>query len=221
VYVGTSGTLEVTLCNDAAAIPVQGPGNTAATWTFTSYGWITIANHGFTTGQYVMVAGGTLPTGLSTGVGYFVIVINANTIALATSAANATAGTAITLSGTSATCRVYRTWQVSGNTVIIPGHGFVSGDRAMVYSDTTLATGIAAQTAYYIAVVDANTIEFATSYANAIAATPTVITLSGSPAGIFSVFKSTLISSASVGYHSLCCQRVNAASTALLVVGLY
>ena len=43
-------------------------------------------------------SGGALPTGLSTDTDYYVIVVDANTIKLATSASNAAAGTAVAFS---------------------------------------------------------------------------------------------------------------------------
>lgn len=60
----------------------------------------TAAAHGFTTGLKGQVsnAGGALPTGLSGSTDYFVIVLTANTFKLATSLANALAGTALTIS---------------------------------------------------------------------------------------------------------------------------
>lgn len=62
---------------------------------------LTIASHGLLTGDgpvRVSNAGGALPGGLSTGVDYYVIRIDTNTLQLATSRANAFAGTAIELS---------------------------------------------------------------------------------------------------------------------------
>lgn len=59
---------------------------------------ITLAAHNFNLGQVVRgTSTGTLPAGLSTGVDYYVIVVDANTIKLATSLANAQAGTAINI----------------------------------------------------------------------------------------------------------------------------
>lgn len=59
---------------------------------------ITITAHGFATGLKVAAsnAGGTLPTGL-TATNYFVIALTANTIQLASSLANAQAGTAVNI----------------------------------------------------------------------------------------------------------------------------
>lgn len=64
---------------------------------------IAITAHGFFTGLKVALAGTNLPTGLS-ATNYWVIVIDANTISLASSLANANLGTkvAITAAGTTA-----------------------------------------------------------------------------------------------------------------------
>ncbi len=55
---------------------------------------ITITAHGYTTGIKVALTGTNLPTGLS-ATNYWIIAVNANTIALATSLANAVAGTRV------------------------------------------------------------------------------------------------------------------------------
>lgn len=58
---------------------------------------ITVANHGYSTAQAVTIStNGALPGGLSAGT-YYAIVVDSNTIKLATSAANATGGTAVNL----------------------------------------------------------------------------------------------------------------------------
>ncbi len=59
---------------------------------------ITITGHGFTTGDQVTYSATTADTGLSAGT-YFVIVVDANTIQLAASSDDATAGTAVALTG--------------------------------------------------------------------------------------------------------------------------
>lgn len=57
---------------------------------------ITIPTHGLTTGMLGrLTTTGTLPAGLSLATDYFVIVVDANTIQLATTLANAQAGTAV------------------------------------------------------------------------------------------------------------------------------
>jgi len=59
---------------------------------------ITLANHGLSTGDAVGIlptAAGALPTGLSSTTPYYVILVDSSTISLATSYANAFAGTAV------------------------------------------------------------------------------------------------------------------------------
>lgn len=63
---------------------------------------ITITAHGFFTGLKVALSGTNLPTGLS-ATNYWVIVVDANTIKLATSLANASAGTAVDITGAGTT----------------------------------------------------------------------------------------------------------------------
>lgn len=62
---------------------------------------IGIAGHGFITGDRVQVAnsGGALPTGLSAATDYWVIKVSDDAIKLATSLANAIAGTAVDITG--------------------------------------------------------------------------------------------------------------------------
>ena len=74
---------------------------------------ISIASHGYTTGDMVMFAGpptGSAPTGLTAGSVYYVIASSAGTFKLATTYENALAGTAvdITAVGSNATNTIYR-----------------------------------------------------------------------------------------------------------------
>lgn len=77
--------------------------NTPAAGTFTDAvsDILTKAAHDFTLGLVVRVSnsGGALPTGLAAATDYFVIPIDVNTFYLATSLANAKAGTAIDITG--------------------------------------------------------------------------------------------------------------------------
>ncbi len=107
---------------------------------------------------------------------------------------------------------------VASNKIAIAGHNFVTGDRVMI-AGAGIPTNLAAQTAYYVIVVNANSIQLATSLANAQASTASTLTAASS--GSFSVFKTTQIYAAAVGYHPLCCQQINAATTATNLVGLY
>lgn len=57
---------------------------------------ITIPAHGFSTGMlFTLTSDGTLPDGLATSTNYYAIIVDANTIKVAASAADALAGTAI------------------------------------------------------------------------------------------------------------------------------
>lgn len=72
-----------------------------ATVTIATPGVVTRAGHGLATGQVVyLTTTGALPTGLTASEPYFVIYVDANTFRLATTLANAQAGTAINTSGT-------------------------------------------------------------------------------------------------------------------------
>jgi len=74
-------------------------------------------------------------------------------------------------------------------TIAAPGvvtwssHTLSTGTPVVFTTTGALPTGIVSGTTYYAVVVDANTFQIASSVANAIAATPTVITTSGSQSG--------------------------------------
>jgi hypothetical protein len=91
--------VQYAFCANTNAWICQGINNTTftandATSTFTA------ANHGLRTGQPVQVSesGGALPSGLSAATTYFAIYVDANDFQLATSRANAFAGTEVTIS---------------------------------------------------------------------------------------------------------------------------
>lgn len=61
---------------------------------------VSIPDHGYTTGaKCALTSTGTLPTGLSTGSDYYIIVVDENTIAFASSQSNASAGTKVDITG--------------------------------------------------------------------------------------------------------------------------
>ncbi len=79
---------------------------------------ITVSSHGYSTGDVVVYVkdGGTIVTGLTDYSIYYVINVDSNTIKLATSATNATAGTAIDLTVVgSGTQKLYSPYASSGN----------------------------------------------------------------------------------------------------------
>ncbi len=83
---------------------------------------------------------------------------------------------------------------LSGNAVTVTAHGWKTGLLGQVTTAGTLPTGLSASTNYYIIVIDANTVKFATTYAHAIAGT--VITLSGGVGN--STFTPTALAGATV-----------------------
>ena len=74
-------------------------------------------------------------------------------------------------------------------TIAAPGvvtwsnHGLSTGTPVVFTTTGALPTGITSGTTYYAVVITANTFQIASSVANAIAATPTVITTSGTQSG--------------------------------------
>jgi hypothetical protein len=99
---------------------------------------ITIPSHGYSTGDVVIYDknGGTIVTGLTNYAVYFVIPVNANTIKIATSAGNATLGTAVDLTVLgSGTHRLY-------DPVIDSGNGYFAAPTVQFTSTTgSAATG--------------------------------------------------------------------------------
>ena len=101
---------------------------------------ITLTGHNWATGDdvYYHNGGGTDIGGLSSNdTQYFIIAHDANTISLATSSSNATAGTAINLTGTGNNAQ-YLIRYPDEVTITDPGHGFENNDRVMItYLDNT------------------------------------------------------------------------------------
>lgn len=67
----------------------------------------------------------------------------------------------------------------TGNTVSITAHGQVTGAVGQLTTSSSLPTGLSTSTNYYLIVVDANTIKFASSLANAAAGTAIALTAPG------------------------------------------
>lgn len=108
--VGTvpSGVLDVRTADSwAIVVAATLDANAAGTWASSSVDTtlyqVTITAHGYKTGLVGQVTtAGTLPTGLSTSTSYYIIVVDANTVAFASSLANAKAGTRIHLTAAGA-----------------------------------------------------------------------------------------------------------------------
>jgi hypothetical protein len=84
---------------------------------------------------------------------------------------------------------------LTNDTMTITTHGFVTGTKAALTTDGSLPTGLAA-TDYFIIRVDANTIQLASSLANALAGTEVDMTTEGS--GTHTLTPTALSSSAQV-----------------------
>ncbi len=107
----TDGASKDTLYYD-----VQVYSSNTVTITIAAPGVLTITAHGFKTGQKIQLATtDTLPTGLTAATTYFVIEVDANTFSLATSLANAAAGTKITTTGSQTGTHTLEAVSISAN----------------------------------------------------------------------------------------------------------
>ena len=80
---------------------------------------------------------------------------------------------------------------ISGSTLTSAAHGMVTGDGPIYPSSTvTLPIPLVTTTPYWAVVIDANTFQLATSFANAMATSPVTVTLSSAGSGVLS-FAST------------------------------
>lgn len=83
------------------------------------------------------------------------------------------------------------------DSVTIPTHGLTTGLKGQLTTTGTLPAGLNLATDYFIIVVDANTVQFASSLANALAGTEIDITDTGADASV-NTFTSTSIAGATV-----------------------
>lgn len=88
---------------------------------------------------------------------------------------NKTGAAAGTISVANTTPGVATTVSPSANTITVTSHGYVSGVKVALTTAGVLPAGLSA-TNYYMIVIDANTLKFATSQANAAAGTAVDIT---------------------------------------------
>jgi hypothetical protein len=122
-----------------------------------------------------------------------VTTLNMDTILTRRAAANFRLGAADT--STSATVTI----TIAAPGVVTWSSNPLSTGTPVVFSTTgALPTGITAGTTYYAVVVTASTFQIATSFANAIAATPTVVTTSGSQSGTHTIRRGAIAQTLSV-----------------------
>lgn len=139
----------------------------------TSTDEITVTGHGWSTGDEVIYYdnGGTALGGVTDGGTYYIIVVDANTVKLATSAANATAGTDVDITSKPSSENHILTQSVFSSTA----HGFETG-TPIIYKSLAVAGGLTDKTNYYAIRVDGNNFKVASSLSNAIAGTAIDIT---------------------------------------------
>lgn len=156
-------------------------------------------NYDWHTGQKctVYLSTGTLPVPLAEDTDYYIINVDTDQYRLATSMANAAAGTYIdiTTAGTGnfglstndpAPFEVNLTTEVDYSTdeFTETAHGYYSGASVQVTNQAfPLPTGLAFSTDYYVIVVDSDTFKLATSLSNALAGTAIDVTF---PSGTWS-----------------------------------
>ena len=158
----------------------------------------TISGHGFLTGDRLTysAASGTAITGLTDGTTYFAIRVDDNTIKLATSSANAVAGTQVTFTGAGNNSQTFSgpqppfvaTSSVSStnDTITMTGHGYVTGDIVTYRANGgTAIAGLTDATAFHVIRVDDNTFKLANSASNATAGTQLDLTGTGNAAQFF------------------------------------
>ena len=126
----------------------------------TSNNTITLSSHGLSTGDPVYYyAASNVIGGLNISSLYYTIRTDANTIKLATTAANATAGTAISFTSapsSDTTQYIYQGVNVSSNFIYSAAHGFTTGDIFYYDNTGTAIGGLAENTKYYVEKIDNN-----------------------------------------------------------------
>ena len=143
-----------------------------------------LPNHGLSTGQAVVYSngGGTSVGGLTSGSTYFIIKRDNSIVRLASTAANAAAGTAVNLTavGTGTQTLTVTALSLATDTITIPAHGFLQGELVQYDSQgQTAIAGLTTATPYYIIFVNGDNIKLATTPENAVAGTAINLTAAG------------------------------------------
>jgi hypothetical protein len=143
-----------------------------------------IQNHGLVSGQAVRYSngGGTTIPGLTNNTTYFVFVVDASTIKLATTRALTTFAN-ITAAGTGTQSLLVTSLDYANNTITAPAHGFLQGELVQYDSrGQTVIAGLTTATPYYVIFIDADNIKLATTPENATA--QIAVDITDSPAGV-------------------------------------
>ena len=159
---------------------------------------LTISGHGFVTGDRLTydASSGTALAGLTDGTTYFAIRVDDNTVKLATTAANAAAGTNITLTGTGNDSQTFSGPQpptvatssvsTANNRITMTGHGYVTGDVVTYRANGgTAIAGLTDATAYHVIRISADSFKLAATGADALAGTSLAISGTGNSAQFF------------------------------------
>ncbi|MDB3998286.1 flagellar filament capping protein FliD [Litorivicinus sp.] len=170
----------------------------ATTAVSTANDTITLSSHGYSTGDVVEYRSGTGTAigGLTNGSKYYVVRVDANTLKLATTSANATAGTQINLTGTGHSAQT-----LIGNaddSITISNHGFVTGDQVFYGAAGGTAIGGLSETLYSVIRIDDNSFKLASTVADAVAGTNIDLTGTGNGSQTFRGPANSLVGTASV-----------------------
>jgi phage tail-like protein len=159
-----------------------------ATMTIAAPGVVTCAAHGLTTGDVVyFTTTGALPTGVTTAGRYYAIVVTSSTFRLATSAANATAGTAITTAGTQS--GVHTVYSAEAANVAMSLTATSTGSISGAVGNGTSVTYTSSGRVYVgdkVTVSGMTPSGYNSAETTVIAATATTFTIAGSHTGAFS-----------------------------------
>lgn len=185
----------------------------------------TCSTHGYSNGDPIIVTSTTtLPSPLAESTEYYVIYVDADTFQFAATYGDAVDGVAIDLTDTgTGTHSVYanggganlNVWadysdsatqnfattdvDTATDEITLTAHGLENFQRIQFTSSGTVPGGLTASTTYYVIVVDANTIQVASSYGNAFAGTQIDITTVGTGTHTLTPYEQAMIFCNTVG----------------------
>lgn len=143
---------------------------------------ITIVNHGYKVGDVVgATTSGTLPTGLSADTAYYIIVVDSSTVKVATSRANAFAGTNVNITGVTSGTHTFTKNAIGAilTGVVIPANHIIVDSRYDVPTTCTTSGSDAGTMAIHVEsandIVSATAVSTGTTWdnvANTVAGTP-------------------------------------------------